>query len=76
MYFNRETGRRLIVHVDDLLAVGPPEDRIGLKRDLQLEYEVDGDTLGSGPGCVSETRLLGRYITSINKGLEWESDPK
>ena len=44
VYVHRARGLRIVANVDDFLVMGPKCELESLRRQLQLGYEVDGDT--------------------------------
>ena len=67
-------GVELVVHVDDLAAVGTIEALDFLYRKLSEVYEVKREILGKG--YLSEVKYLGRTLRWTEQGIEWEHDPK
>ena len=46
LYFNAETGVRVVAHVDDFLLSGPRKAFVKLREEKNREFEVDGEVLG------------------------------
>ena len=59
MYYNVETGLKIVAHVDDFLVVGEKAQCAALLRDLKKDFEVEGDIVGLDGGEVSEVKCLG-----------------
>ena len=74
VYVHREMCVELVVHVDDLAAVGAIDSLESLYRKLSKVYEVKREILGEG--YLSEVKYLGRTIRWTTQGIEWEHDPK
>ena len=62
VYVHRSRGLRVVAHVDDFLVTGPKPELIEFRRQLQLNYEVDGDILGLAEDEKAEGKFLGRKI--------------
>ena len=76
VYVHGARGLRVVAHVDDFLVTGPKLELIELRRQLQKDYEVDGDILGFDPDEEREGKFLGRRIVHQPWGLELEADGK
>ena len=74
VYINRETGVRIVAHVDDFLVVGDRLQCEKLLADLQKDFEVDGEIVGLQKGEVPEVKFLGRLIRATPQGMEIEAD--
>ena len=70
VFFNPETGLRLVAHVYDFLVAGDKQACEDLLADLQCEFEVEGSVIGMLNGKVSEVKCLGRRIRMTPCGLE------
>lgn len=76
VYFHRQRRLKVVAHVDDFLVTGPRLELERFRKELQGEFEVDGDILGFCAGEVESAKFLGRTIRYTEAGFEWEADGK
>jgi len=76
VYYNPDTGVRVVAHVDDFLVTGPKAELEKLQRDMSKRYQMKGQMLGPEPGEDKEGKFLGRTIRWKKEGLEWQGDQK
>ena len=74
VYVHRARGLRVVAHVDDFLVTGPKAKLLELRRQLQKDYEVDGDVLGLEDDEKPVGTFLGRQISVKSWGLQTEVD--
>ena len=77
-YANPTSGVLIVAHVDDFLVYGGGAELRNLIKDLQRDFEVNGQIVGpdAEAGEVDTIRFLGRSIRYTESGLEWEGDEK
>ena len=76
MYYNVETGLKIVPHVDDFLVVGVKMQCGALLADLKRDFEVDGEVVGLDRGEVPEVFCLGRVVRATPQGLEVKADKR
>lgn len=75
LYFLEDEDMLLVIHGDDVLTEGEPEQLD--KTDGMMERHFLVKILPRiGPGGVSEGQFLHRIISWCEKGFEYEGDPK
>ena len=69
---------RCLVHGDDFVCVGRPEDLKWLKVKLSARFEIKTTTVGANAhdGEVREARILNRVIRNTPEGWEYEADQR
>ena len=69
---------RCLVHGDDFVCVGRPEDLKCLKAKLSARFEIKTTTVGANAhdGEVREARILNRVIRITPEGWEYEADQR
>ena len=66
-----------IVHGDDFVTVGDPEDLDWIQKLIKGWFEVKvRGRLGSGTDDVKEVEILGRKVRWSERGLEMEADAR
>ena len=76
VYYNIETGLKLVAHVDDFLVVGEKRQCLALLDDLKKYVELDGDVVGLDTDEVPEIKMLRRTVRATPNGLEIEADKR
>ena len=76
--YQHESGKiRCLVHRDDFVSVGSPENQKWMKAKLSARFEIKTTTVGpSAEGEVMEARTLNRVIRVIDQGSEYEADQR
>ena len=76
LYFNPAKEIYVVIHVDDVMAVGPKQSLNEFKDELGQKYETTAEMLGPGPGEVRHGKFLGRQIGWEKDGLTWTGDSR
>ena len=76
LFHNEKLDVSILVHGDDFVAVGSDQGLEDAKATLQGKYKLKVQTLGNGPDCVSEVRILNKVVRYTSKGVELEADPR
>ena len=71
-------GRQLwtLVHGDDYVTAGLPEDLEWLEKQLSEAYELQTQKLGDEEGAQLEGKVLNRIVRRTATGWETEADPR
>ena len=76
LFWNPSTQVAIMVHGDDFVAVGEPEDLKETEKVLNDKYQIKVETLGSGEKDAKEIRVLNKVIRYTEEGIELEADPR
>merc|ERR1712051_420417 len=78
VYYNPATEVKVIVHGDDVVAVGDREKVKELKQQIAHRFTVKDKVVGmrTDLGEVTETRILNRIIRVNSEGWEYEADQR
>lgn len=76
--FHHETrGIRTLVHGDDYVSVGKPQQLQWMKEMLEQHYKIKTQVLGPGENEVKELKIFNRIISwDGNRGITYEADPR
>ena len=70
-------GIRTLVHGDDYVSVGQPDQLKWLEGQLQQKCKIKTQILGPGPDHLRELKVLNRIlIWNGSKGVIYEADPR
>ena len=70
------TDTTIMVHGDDFVGVGRPEELAKLRSALESKYKLKVETL-SGESCdVQEVKILNKIVRWTDAGVELEADPR
>ena len=64
----------VLVHGDDYVASGEPNDQKWLKDELEKAYQIKTQVLG--PGGAKEGKVLNRVVAWSKAGWSYEADPR
>ena len=78
MYQHPSKQIRCLVHGDDFVSVGDPENLKWMKDKLNARFEIKTTTVGSNEknGEAKEARILNRVIRVTDQGWEYEADQR
>ena len=76
VYYHPGKDILVVTHVDDFLCSGNRSDLRWLSHELNKEFEIKGEMVGSRSGEVMETQFLGRTIKLTEEGYEYKSNDK
>ena len=76
-YIHKANGMLVVAHVDDFLVLGAKKELQEFLLGLQADgFECSGIILGEEVDDVQVLKFLGRKISMVNGGLEWEGDAR
>ena len=67
---------KALVHGDDYVASGSPEQLTWFKEELEKAYEIQSQRIGMGAGRQREGKVLNRILRCTEAGFEIEADPR
>ena len=76
LFWNPATDVAIMVHGDDFVGVGSPEDLKATREVLNDKYKIKVETLGGGTEDTKEIRVLNKVLRYTEKGVELEADPR
>ena len=76
VFHHPERDLLVVAHVDDFLCSGDRSDLRWLRREIDKESEIKGDTIDTRPGEKTECEFLGRTIRVTEEGYEYEGNQK
>ena len=76
LFWHPKRDISVMVHGDDFVAVGTESDLRSTRATLENKYKIKVETLGKGPGCKDEVRILNKIVRYTNEGVELEADPR
>ena len=77
VFFNKDSGVRVVVHGDDFTVSGVKKGLEHLRDKMAEWYEIkDRGIMGSGRGEIREVKILGRTVRWTDEGIEYEADEK
>ena len=76
LFYHPTTDVAVMVHGDDFIAVGDEKSLKGTRATLEDRYKLKVETLGEGPACKQEIRVLNKVLRRTPEGLELEADPR
>ena len=76
VFFDTNRDVQVVVHVDDLMMVGPRAELERIRAHLAERYEIKHKTLGPDYGEEGCVEYLGRQVWWTAKGIEVEADMK
>ena len=66
----------ILVHGDDYVSAGEPEDLNWLEGELKRQYEIKTQRAGRYGEPDVEVKVLNRIIRRTHEGYEMEADPR
>ena len=76
MFWHPTRAIRTLVHGDDYVSGGDPEELEWLETELAKEYEIQTQKIGFGKDKQEEGKVLNRIIRCTESGWELEADPR
>ena len=76
LFHHPEKQVSIMVHGDDFIAVGNPENIQHTEDILREKYNIKVEHLGDGPDCVDEIKVLNKIVRLTPEGVELEADPR
>ena len=76
LFWNPDTDVSIMVHGDDFVAVGDPEELKKTQKVLNDKYQIKVETLGGACEDSKEIRILNKVIRYTEDGIELEADPR
>ena len=77
VFFNKDTGTRVVVHGDDFTFLGFEEDLKRMSEKMSEWYEIKmRGIVGSEDGDEKSMTILNREIRVTDEGLLYKADPK
>ena len=77
IFNHSQKGIRTLVHGDDFVSSGRPEDLKWLQEELENKYEITTKILGEKPDMEKEGKILNRTLKWIDGvGNQYEADSK
>ena len=77
LFYHDKRDIKTLVHGDDFLSSGKPEDLAWFKGELEKKFDITTTTMGEGPGLENELKILNRKVTwHDGVGISYEADPK
>ena len=76
LYFHPEKDVYVVIHVDDVMAIGPKSRLQEFQKEIENKYEVTADMVGPGGDEKKSGKFLGRLIGWESSGLTWSGDSK
>ena len=75
VFYSADKGMRTLVHGDDHVSVGQPENLKWMERMLERKYQIKTQVLGPRKEDVQQIKTLNRIISWDNtKGIKYEAD--
>ena len=65
-----------MVHGDDFVGVGRPEELTKMRAALEDKYRLKVEMLSGGKGDVQEVKILNKIVRWTETGVELEADPR
>ena len=79
-FFIHQQEVHVVKHVVDFLCAGPVEDLKWFKKALSENFNISGQCIGDydekNKTRVRTLKFLGRKISKVANGYDWEADPK
>ena len=66
----------IMVHGDDFVGVGRPEQLIEIREALEKKYRLKVELLSGDKSDVQEVRILNKVVRWTDVGIELEADPR
>ena len=76
LFHNEASGVAIMVHGDDFIAVGDEKSLAGTRQTLENRYKLKVETLGDGPGCQKEIRVLNKVLRRTADGARARGGPQ
>jgi hypothetical protein len=76
LFHNSSSNTTIMVHGDDFVGVGRPEELTKLKSTLENKYKLKVETLSGDKSDAQEVRILNKVIRWTPGGVELEADPR
>lgn len=76
LYYCARRYIRTLVHVDDLISIGPREQAVWLPNMLEGRFEIKTKTIRLDPEEQTEARVLNRIVRVTTSGWEYELDQR
>ena len=76
IFHNESSNTTIMVHGDDFVGVGQPEELARLRRALEEKYKLKVEMLSGEKGDVQEVKILNKIVRWTNAGVELEADPR
>ena len=65
-----------LVHGDDYMSCGSPEDMAWLRDQLEARFEIKTQLIGHDKNVPQEGKILNRVVRATPQGFEMEADPR
>ena len=76
IFYNSSSDTIVMVHGDDFVGIGKPEELSKLRRVLEDKYKLKVETLSGNKEDVQEVKILNKIVRWTPHGLELEADPR
>ena len=76
IFHNEMSDTTVMVHGDDFVGVGRPEELAKLRDVLENKYKLKVETLSGANGDSREVRILNKVVRWTPEGVELEADPR
>ena len=76
VFHNAESNTTIMVHGDDFVGVGRPEELGRIRAALEDKYKLKVETLSGDKADVQEVKILNKIIRWTERGIELEADPR
>ena len=76
VFHNSDSDTTIMVHGDDFVGVGRPEELAKLRKSLEDKYKIKVETLSGDAGDVQEVKILNKIVRWTDTGVEFEADPR
>ena len=76
IFHNDESGTTIMVHGDDFVGVGRPEELAKTRKALEDKYKLKVEMLSGEKSDVQEVKILNKIVRWTSDGLELEADPR
>ena len=76
LFYKKASGVAIMVHADDVVAVGPEAHLVETRKTLEDTYKLKAEKLGCSDGCKSEMRILNKVVRATESGITLEADPR
>ena len=76
IFHQASSNTTIMVHGDDFVGVGKPEELVKLKAALEDKYKLKVEMLSGESADMKEVRILNKIIRWTPAGVELEADPR
>ena len=76
VFYHPKKDIKTLVHGDDFVSSGRPEDLAWLRTQMETKYEITTTVLGPHDGMKREVKVLNRMLRWHEQGISYEADER